>query len=89
MLSRAKYDIDDFITDDAGIHFFTGLENYLKFKFVLNTLGPAAYCLNYIYHNVGNISVENQFFLVLMKLRRATTNFELSRIFSISEKYCV
>lgn len=85
MLSRAKYDIDDFITDDAGIHFFTGLENYLKFKFVLNTLGPAAYCLNYIYHNVGNISVENQFFLVLMKLRRATTNFELSRIFSISE----
>ena len=57
----------------------------MKFKFVLNTLGPAAYCLNYIYHNVGNISVENQFFLVLMKLRRATTNFELSRIFSISE----
>ena len=57
----------------------------MKFKFVLNTLGPAAYRLNYIYHNVGNISVENQFFLVLMKLRRATTNFELSRIFSISE----
>ena len=83
--SKPKFDIDDFISDDAGIHFYTGLENYMKFKFVLSTLGPAAYCLNYVYHNVCNISVENQFFLVVIKLRRGTTNFEMSRMFNISE----
>ena len=40
---------------------FTGLENYNKFHCVLNTLGPAAYNLNYAYHNVENVSVLNQF----------------------------
>ncbi|XP_062578650.1 uncharacterized protein LOC134240580 [Saccostrea cucullata] len=78
--------IDNFEKDDAGIHFYTGLETISKFYFVLRTLGPAAYCLNYVYHQVTNISVPDQFFLVLIKLRRHRTNFELSRLFSISEK---
>lgn len=79
------FTIDNFEKDDAGIHFYTGLENYGKFFFVLHTLGPAAYCLQYAYHHVSNISVPDQFFLVLMKLRRHTTNFELSRLFGIAE----
>lgn len=52
--------IDNFEKDDAGIHFYTGLETYVKFYMVLRTLGPAAYCLNYIYHKVTNISVSDQ-----------------------------
>ncbi|XP_061196585.1 uncharacterized protein LOC133204857 [Saccostrea echinata] len=78
--------IDNFTNDDAGVHFYTGLETLRKFYFVLRTLGPAAYYLNYVYHQVSNISVPDQFFLVLCKLRRHTTNFELSRLFGISEK---
>ncbi|KAK3108230.1 hypothetical protein FSP39_003597 [Pinctada imbricata] len=77
--------IEKFMTDSAGIHFYTGLETYSRFQLVLRSLGPAAYCLNYHGHQVLNLSVENQFFMTIMKLRRHTTNFELSRLFGISE----
>ena len=83
---QRKYSLEDFRDDDAGLHFYTGLENIMKFYFVLHTLGPAAFCLNYVYHNVVNIDVPNQFLMVLMKLRRHKTNFELGRMFNVSEK---
>ena len=82
---QPMFSIENFSKDDKAIHFYTGLESYLKFMFVLNTLGPAAYSLNYIYHSVEKISVPNQLFMALMKLRRYTTNFELSRMFNVSE----
>ena len=49
---QPMFSIENFSKDDKAIQFYTGLESYLKFKFVLNTLGPAAYSLNYIYHSV-------------------------------------
>ena len=79
------FSIDNLKKDDKAIHFYTELETYNKFSFVLNTLGPAAYYLNYINFQVVDISIEDQFFVTLMKLRRYTTNFELSRFFSVSE----
>ena len=79
------YSIDKFRSDDAAIHFYTGLETYAKFVNVLHSLGPAAYCLRYIYFQVSGVSVEDQLFMTLMKLRRYTLNFELSRFFSVSE----
>ena len=82
---QPMFSIENFVDDDAGVHFYTGLENYIKFNFVLSTLGHAAYCLNYAYINVTNVSVPDQFFMVLIKLRRHTTNFELSRMFGVSE----
>ena len=57
---QPMFSVENLMKDDKAIHFYTGLESYLKFMFVLNTLGPVAYCLNYIYHSVGNISVPNQ-----------------------------
>lgn len=77
----------NFAKDDSVIHFHTGLESYLKFLFVLRSLGPAAYCLRYISFQIhkNTVSVENQLFMTLMKLRRYTTNFELSKFFNISE----
>ena len=86
LLSTPPMSINNFTNDDAGVNFYTGLETLTKFYFVLRTLGPAAHCLNYIYHKVSNISIPDQFFLVLCKLRRHTTNFELSRLFGVSEK---
>ncbi|XP_052213324.1 uncharacterized protein LOC127849625 [Dreissena polymorpha] len=79
------FSINKFEDDEAAVHFYTGLENYMKFFFVLNTLGPAAYHLNYVYHSITSISVADQFFITLIKLRRHMTNFELSRLFNVSE----
>ena len=81
----AMFSVENFSNDDTAMHFYTGLESYAKFLFVLRTLGAAAYNLRYIYFQVDSVSVENQLFMTLMKLRRYTTNFELSRFFSVSE----
>ena len=78
--------INNFHKDDAGVNSYTGLESISKLFFVLSTLGPAAYCLNYVYHRVTNTSVPDQFFLVPIKSRRHKTDFELSRSFNVAEK---
>jgi len=75
----------NFQNDDKGIHFYTGLETFVKFLFVFNTLGAASYQLCYLYGAV-EMDVIDQFFLTLIKLRRHTSNFELSRWFAITEK---
>ncbi|XP_052059388.1 uncharacterized protein LOC127700000 [Mytilus californianus] len=49
-------------TSDTAMHFYTGLELYTKFLFVLTTLGPTAHCLRYIYFQIDRVSFENQFF---------------------------
>jgi len=82
---QPMFSVENFASDNMAMHFYTGLESYAKFLFVLNTLGPAVYCLRYIYFQIDSVSVENQLFMSLMKLRRYTTNFELSRFFSLSE----
>ena len=68
-MKQAVFGVENFYNDNAGIHFYTGLETIVKFFFVLQTLGPAAYCLNYAYHNVCSLNVPAQFFLTLMKPR--------------------
>lgn len=70
--------------DNETIHFYTGLETYDKFVMVLHTLGPAAYSLKYYYGNKPNLSIEDQFFLTLIKLRTHPTNQELTIFFGIS-----
>ena len=74
-----------FIHDPKGIHYYTGLEDYEKFNFVFDTLRPAAYELNYYHNVIPSISVIDQFFLTMIKLREHTTHFSLSRLFNISE----
>lgn len=79
------FSIRKFANDSAAIHYYTGLENYDKFQFVLSTLLPAAHHLKYRWRKCSDLSTENQFFLTCIKLRKHTTNFELSRLFDISE----
>lgn len=79
------FDIVKFMFDDDAIHYYTGLENYSKLMYVLSTLGQTAYYLSYYAHRCENLSVPNQFFLVLIKLRVHVPNFQLSRTFAISE----
>jgi ABC-type glucose/galactose transport system permease subunit len=71
--------------DLLEIMFYTGLQTYEVFIFVLATLGNAAYELNYLYYRSEQLSVENSFFLTLIKIRQHKTNFELSHLFNISE----
>ena len=76
--------IERFIKTPTAIHMYTGLENYDKFRYVLATLGPAAYELNYRTNTPLRVSVENQFFLTLIKLRTYPSNEELSIMFNLS-----
>ena len=82
---QPPFSVMNFIGDPAGMHHYTGLTNYANFKFVLQTLGPAVHSLNYFYGITPAIDIEEQFFLTLIKLRRHTTNFELSRQFGLTE----
>lgn len=72
--------------DDNGIHFYTGLETYGKFCMVLNSLGPAAHHLEYYYKIKPRLTIEDQFFLTLIKLRTHPTNQELTIFFGIDCK---
>lgn len=79
--------VELYMNDFKAIHFYSGLESYEKFCFVLNTLGPAAYELNHVYGKPSDhISVANRFFLTLIRLREHKTYYELSLIFKTSEK---
>ncbi|KAL3864497.1 hypothetical protein ACJMK2_006174 [Sinanodonta woodiana] len=52
---QPMFSIQNIVNDPQGIHFYTGLENYQNFKFVLDTLGVAAYHLNYYDGTLPNI----------------------------------
>ncbi|KAJ8670901.1 hypothetical protein QAD02_002160 [Eretmocerus hayati] len=65
---------------------FTGLESYEKFELVLLSLGPGAYHLKYVRKNIREISVPNQFFLVLWKLRRNECDLTLATHFGIDRR---
>lgn len=78
-----RYDINDLKNEPEAILHFTGLESYEKFLTVLYSLGPAVSWMKYHKSLIGNISIPNQLFLVLWKLRRYPCDFELSQHFRI------
>ncbi|XP_022823099.1 uncharacterized protein LOC111354063 [Spodoptera litura] len=72
------------LADHETVHYYTGLETSTKFSLVLSTLVPMANHLKYRWSQVICLSVEDQFLMLLIKLRRNTTDFELSKIFCVS-----
>ena len=54
--------VEKFMYDPPEIMFYTGLQTYEVFIFVLATLGNAACELNYLYYRSEQLSVENIFF---------------------------
>ena len=85
---RLRCRATDYISNSKLFNFFTGLEEYSLFKLIFAYFGPAVNELNYYYGTVPAMDPEDQFYLVLMKLRQAKCNVELSALFSISEKDC-
>ncbi|XP_047984702.1 uncharacterized protein LOC125225168 [Leguminivora glycinivorella] len=71
--------------DNEAVNFYTGLESYAKLSLVLSTLLPMANELEYRWSRVIGLSVEDQFVMLLMKLRRNKPDFELSRMFGVSK----
>ena len=69
------FSVDQFVKDDAAIQFYTGLSDYQTFKFVLNTLRPAAHSLTYYDGVTPPLHVLDQFFLTLIRLRLHKTNY--------------
>ncbi|ELT98802.1 hypothetical protein CAPTEDRAFT_101032 [Capitella teleta] len=63
---------------------YTGLESCLAFYTVLQSLGPAATCLTFLYGS-PELDAANQFFLTLIKLRTYKTNKEIALLFRIKE----
>ena len=82
--SRAKLDLSDLMFNPEAMHFYTGLTDYDRFCTVLSTLGPGASHLKYRWGSKPSTSVDNQFLVTLIKLRRHTTNYELGFWFNIS-----
>ena len=78
--------VEKYMHNPAGMCYYTGLESFEKFLFVLDTLGPGVDDLIYYYKTkVYQPSVRNQFFLTLINLRRGKDNFELSDLLQKSE----
>ncbi|XP_048484725.1 uncharacterized protein LOC125490226 [Plutella xylostella] len=73
------------LTDDESVYYYTGLETYAKFTFVLSTLLPMAYEITYRWSRVVGMSIEDQFLILLIKLRRNKPDFELSKMFGVSK----
>jgi len=84
-LKAVRYGINDFKDNPAAIKYFTGLESYEKFIFVFQSLRTDLFEVPYRNHKVKNVTLKNQFFLTLWKLRRNTPDFELGMHFGISQ----
>ncbi|XP_052750930.1 uncharacterized protein LOC113521146 [Galleria mellonella] len=73
------------LSDDESIDFFTGLESYPKFTIVLSTLLPMAYNIEHTQGTEIGLSVKDLFLMLLIKLRRNKHDFEIGKMFGVSE----
>ena len=76
--------MERYLYNDAVIKMYTGLETFAKFLFVLVSLGPAASSLTYRWGDRPSMSLENQLFMTLIKLRMYKSNEELAVCFATS-----
>ncbi|CAG5030084.1 unnamed protein product [Parnassius apollo] len=81
------FSTDLLLTDNESLMFYTGLESYSNFKLVLNTLLLMAWhnSLTYRWSQVIGVSIEDQFLILLIKLRRNKPDYEIAKIFNISK----
>ena len=76
---------DSLCCDDQLLHYYTGLETCGKLMTVFHTLGPAVHSLTYYRTaQVENISVLDQFILMLAKLRQDLDYFPLAKMCGVS-----
>ncbi|KAL4710741.1 hypothetical protein ACJJTC_004386 [Scirpophaga incertulas] len=79
------FSTDLLLTDNESVNYYTGLESYSKFKLVLSTLMPMANDIKYRWSRVVGLSTDDQFLMLLIKLRRNKPDFEIGKIFGVSK----
>jgi hypothetical protein len=77
-----KWSIDNLQTNPKMVKYYTGFESYDHFMMFFQILGAAAHDLNV---KCTLLSPQDQLFLVMMKLRQAKEDIELSFMFRVSE----
>ena len=77
-----KWSIDNLQTNPKMVKYYTGFESYDHFMMFFQILGAAAHDLNV---KCNLLPPQDQLFLVMMKLRQAKEDVELSFMFRVSE----
>ncbi|CAM1154304.1 Uncharacterised protein r2_g4268 [Pycnogonum litorale] len=80
--SGTQFSVCEFKSNPVMISYYTGFEDYEHFMYVFTLLEIPARNLDY---KCKHLSVENHFFLTLMKLRQAKDDQELAYFFKISQ----
>lgn len=79
LLKTPIFSIERLKENQKELHFYTGLEDYSKFKLVFDTLRCKE--MSYIRGVCNVLPLMDQFLVTLVKLRQYKTNFELSCLF--------
>ena len=80
------FSVEELRNNPDTMSYYTGLPDYFTFTEVLASLRPAANQLQYWNNTYPSVDVPSQFLLLLLKLRTYKPNFELSRMFTVTEK---
>ena len=83
-----KFHSTDHMFDNRRFLFYTGLDDYDLFNLLFEHFGETVNELNYFYGTKPGMKPQEQFYMTLIKLRLAKSNYELSGLFGISEKEC-
>ncbi|KAH9645026.1 hypothetical protein HF086_003356, partial [Spodoptera exigua] len=76
---------EQLLSDGESVNFYTGLDNSAQFTFLLSTLLPMAHDIKFQSKRVNRLSIEDQFLILLIKLRRGKPDFEIGKMFGISK----
>lgn len=79
--SRQTFSIENLRKQPEVVKYYTGFIDYEHFMYFFSCLGPAAFHLSY---QSGILTVADELFLTLMKLRQAKDDEELGYLFDIS-----
>ena len=79
--SRQVFSIETLKNQPEIVKYYTGFVDYDHFMYFLSCLGPAAFHLSY---QSGVLTVSDELFLTLMKLRQAKEDEELGYLFDVS-----
>ncbi|KAJ8707519.1 hypothetical protein PYW08_010771 [Mythimna loreyi] len=73
------------LSDDESVLFYTGLDNYAKFTSLLSTLLPMANEIKYRSKKANTLTAEDQFLILLIKLKRSKPDFEIGKMFGVNK----
>ena len=76
---------EQLLSDDESVLFYTGLDNFAQFTLLLSTLMPMANEIKYQSKQVNDLTAEDQFLMLLIKLRRCKPDFEIGKMFGVKK----